>query len=145
MMETERTQRTRLETTVGLYTDFVQRVAEGNLTTRLELAENLETGDQHDDLLRLGNNLNYMVEQLSEMAMQIRQAAEEVSGATQQILDATIEQLTSAAQQETAITETLATVTEVQNAVTRTAESRESGSGLFQRAALRNVECRGDT
>lgn len=121
-MESERTRRVRLETMVGLYTDFVQHVAEGDLTTRLNFEEHMEQSEQYDDLLLLGSNLNHMVEQLNHMATQILLTAKEVSDATQEILQATIAQTSSAVQQETAISETLAVVTQVQSTASQTAQ-----------------------
>ncbi len=117
--ETElRASEERLRSTVAEYLDFVQCVARGDLTARLEL-----DGQQHqDDLYRLGENLNRMAGSLSKMTRQIRAAANEVSAAVAEIQAATTQQIANATQQDTAVGQTMATVEEVRTTVSQTAD-----------------------
>ncbi len=108
----------RLRATVAEYLDFVQRVAEGDLTARLAL----DGGQQrHSDLYQLGENLNQMAQQLSEATYQIRAAAAEVSAAAAEIQAATTQQIANATQQDAAVSQTMTTVEEVRATVAQTA------------------------
>jgi len=126
MMDAERASKAHLESTVTDYMDFVSKVANGNLKTRLSIHTNGNGNGNHeavsDDLYRLGTDLNGMVEGLANMAQQIREAATGVSAAAAEILAATTQQIASATEQDTAVTQTISTVEEVRMTVKQTAE-----------------------
>ena len=73
------------------------RVAEGDLTTRLELTE---SQSQDDDLYRLGVNLNDMFDNLSDMARQIGEVSAGIAAASAEIQAATTQQIASATEQD---------------------------------------------
>lgn len=133
-----------LEQVLTSYMRFVERVSRGDLTARLSL--NGQTGpnlivanvnvDQDDNLLRLGYNLNRMVEALHSMASQTRDVARSLSEAALQILETTTTQITSATQQDAAVSQTTATVAEVRATVAETAERAQ----MVAEAAQQSVE-----
>ena len=88
MMQVEREGKAKLEDTVSEYMDFVAAVADGDLMLRLRLNADLRIeGEGEDDLYRLGENLNMMVEGLNELAWKVREMATEVSAAADEIQD----------------------------------------------------------
>lgn len=133
-----------LEEVLTSYMKFVERVSRGDLTARLSL--NGQTGpnlivanvrvDQDDNLLRLGYNLNRMVEALHSMASQTRDVARSLSEAAAQILDTSTSQISSATQQDAAVSQTTSTVAEVRATVAETAERAQ----MVAEAAQQSVE-----
>jgi methyl-accepting chemotaxis protein len=105
-----------LEQIVRDYSTFANEVANGNLSTRL----NVNGSD--DELTRLGHSLNQMVENLHGVTLQVKQASTDIASAAAEILSATTEQASSAAQQSSAITQTTTTVEEVKTIAIQTAE-----------------------
>jgi methyl-accepting chemotaxis protein len=124
MAAVERAQKDRLETAVTEYTLFVQKVASGDLTTRLSVAN--VSPAEIDDLYKLGVHLNVMVESLHQMAQQIRAAAAAVLSASLEIQAAASQQVASATEQNAAVTHTVATVEEVEVTVAQTAERAQN-------------------
>ena len=127
MVRQESKARRSMEITVAEYRKFVQQIAAGDLTNRLELG--VETADDEidsDDLYNLGANLNAMVESLADMARQVREAATSISAAATEIQAATTQQLASATEQDVTVTETVATVEEVRTTVIQTAERAQA-------------------
>jgi len=128
MVESERASKTRLETTVSGYTRFIESVAQGNLKQQL----NLNGGGADDDLVRLGMNLNTMVENLREMASQIRDTVSSVSSTVIQIQAATTQQTAAATEQDASVTQTVATVEEVRVTVQQTASRAQTVANSSQ-------------
>lgn len=124
MADIERTQKERLERTVSEYMLFVQKVASGDLTSRLNI--DTVSPDEMDDLYMLGVHLNVMVESLHQMAQQIRVAAAAVLNASLEIQAAASQQVASAAEQNAAVNHTVATVEEVEVTVAQTAERAQN-------------------
>ncbi len=110
-IQTEREQKEYMEHTVDDYLSFVERVAAGDLSTRLSL-------NGHDDALTtLGHNLNSMVGSLGEMADQIKEATSNIASAAAEILAATTQQASGASEQSSAISQTTTTIDEVKTIV----------------------------
>lgn len=140
----EKQNREYLEDVLTSYMRFVERVSRGDLTARLSL--NGQTGanlivanvnvDQDDNLLRLGYNLNRMVEALHSMASQTRDVASSLSEAAVEILDSSTKQIASTTQQDASVTQTTSTVTEVRATVAETAERAQ----MVAEAAQQSVE-----
>ncbi len=128
MVESERASKLRLETTVSGYTRFIESVAQGNLKQQL----NLNGGGADDDLVRLGMNLNTMVENLREMASQIRDTVSSVSSTVIQIQAATTQQTAAATEQDASVTQTVATVEEVRVTVQQTASRAQTVANSSQ-------------
>lgn len=97
--------------TVAEYLSFIEQVAEGDLSARLNVR------GKGDALGILGNNLNNMVERLAEVTMQIRHAAVNIASATTEILAATSQQSAGASEQSAAIAQTSTTIDEVRTIV----------------------------
>jgi PAS domain S-box-containing protein len=108
---------TRLRESVAAFTQFIQRVADGELSMRLNI-----DSSQQDDLYWLGYNLNQMVERLDSMIGQIREAASAVGQAAADIEATTTQQVASSLEQEATVTQTAATVEEIRTTVAQTAE-----------------------
>jgi methyl-accepting chemotaxis protein len=100
-----------LEQVVAEYSRFADRVAKGDLTTRLVIEA------KHEDLAVLGHSLNQMVESLNRMITHTKRASNAISEATEQILAAATNQAASTAQKTAAITQTTTTVDEVKTIV----------------------------
>jgi HAMP domain-containing protein len=71
LFKSERESKEYLQNVVSEYSQFIEAVANGDLTTQLQL----DNDGKDEELHRLGQNLNYMVENLSEMALQINETA----------------------------------------------------------------------
>ncbi|RPI99315.1 MAG: HAMP domain-containing protein [Chloroflexi bacterium] len=117
--------RSALEATLSHYMTFVESVAKGNLTARLQLT-NHHQGRNKDELHRLGENLNAMVEGLSETAQQIRHVSSSVTAAASEIMAATTQQNASSTEQDAAVTQTMATAEEVRTTVQQTANRAQA-------------------
>jgi methyl-accepting chemotaxis protein len=126
LIESERASKAALEAVVADYTAFVQQVAAGDLTARLQVDEEANADDVNADLRQLGLNLNSMVDSLSGMAQAIREASDGVIRAASEIQAAVIQQTASIAEQDAAITQTVATVEEVRQTVSQTADRAQA-------------------
>jgi methyl-accepting chemotaxis protein len=86
MVENERESKNYLENTVANYTDFVQHVADGDLTTLLQLdTERQQRAEDDDNLYRLGMNLNTMIQGLTRLIHSTQETATSVAEASQKI------------------------------------------------------------
>ena len=131
--DNERDNRNRIEGTVSGYMQFIDHVAQGDLTNRLDINGNFNENDE--ELRTLGINLNYMVENLAEMAGQIREAASNISASASEIEAATTQQTASATEQDAAVTQTVATLEEVRTTVAQTADRAQNVSEASQQSA----------
>jgi methyl-accepting chemotaxis protein len=134
MMDREVTARQILEETVALYVDFVESVAQGNLTRRLNLGDNGTGRQQDEQLLVLGEDMNKMVDSLAEMVSQTQAVGSNLSSAAAEILVATAQQLASATELDASVNQTSTTVTEVQAIVSQTAERADNVAEMAQRS-----------
>jgi len=114
MLETERQQRERLQTTIARYMAFVAKGATGNLSERLTIEDdgNSDSGEM-DPLIALGHSLNETAAALQYMISQIREEAGNLSAASVEILAATTQQASGSSEQSAAVAETTTTVEEV--------------------------------
>ncbi|MEI7646015.1 MAG: methyl-accepting chemotaxis protein [Chloroflexales bacterium] len=111
----EREARTEIQRVVAHYSDFIARIAAGDLTSRVD-----EQGDI--ELRRIGTDLNKMVEGLHQITTQTQQAVSSIAAAAAEILAATTQQAASAVEQSTAITQTTTTIDEVKAIALQTAQ-----------------------
>jgi methyl-accepting chemotaxis protein len=111
----EEKQHKYLEATIAQYVDYITQVAEGNLSTRLNLTGNGQ--GPTNPLLVLGRNLNNMVERLCEITSQIREAATNITATAAEILATTTQQAAGASEQSAAISQTTTTIDEVKTIV----------------------------
>lgn len=113
--ELQSEERTKLADSVRTYGTFIERVAQGELTARLNVVEGGEPG-------ALGANLESMGEALRNMTLRIHQAVGALSSATSEIGTTVQEHATSANETASAVAETAATVDEVQQSAERVTE-----------------------
>lgn len=113
--EQERQSRAELQGAVNIYSQFISRVAAGDLTARVA-----PQGDA--ELRRIGDDLNSMVEGLHSITSQVQQANANIAAAAAEILAATTQQAASAAEQSAAITQTTTTIEEVKAIALQTAQ-----------------------
>lgn len=118
LREAEVESRRQLEETVAHYLQFAQRVAQGDLTQRLEVRSNGALG-------QLGQGLNTMVESLHAITAQVQQANANIAAAAAEILAATTQQAASAAEQSAALTQTSTTIAEVKAIALQTAQQAQ--------------------
>ena len=125
--------RAALESSVTRYMTFVESVAKGDLTARLQFPHD-QRGRKNDELHRLGVNLNAMVEGLSDTARQIRHVSSGVSAAAAEILAATTQQNASSTEQDAAVTQTIATAEQVRTTVRQTADRAQAVANASQQS-----------
>lgn len=114
-----------LEKVINEYRAVIDKIAAGDLTTRLALSGNGHQA-QADDLHQLGLNLNGMVQGLRDLTERTRESASGVSAAAAEILAATTQQIAGATEQDAAVTQTMTTVEEVRATVKQTAERAQA-------------------
>ncbi len=124
MVQAERDTKNHLESTLTHYAAFIESVAHGNLKDKLHMNGN--SADEEDDLVRLGHNLNTMVQNLRQMTSQIQETVAVLSSTAMEIQASTTEQTAAATEQDAAVTETVATVEEVRVTVQQTSERAKS-------------------
>lgn len=108
-----RTSQEALQAAVRDFSAFAERVAQGDLSTRLAL-------NGHDELGTLAQNLNKMVQGLNELTGQIRSASSNIASVAAEILAATTQQASGAAEQSSAITQTSTTIDQVKTIAQQT-------------------------
>jgi methyl-accepting chemotaxis protein len=128
LRDTEAAGRRSLEQAVESYLQFVQHVAQGDLTQRLPVSQNGALG-------QLGDGLNNMVVSLHTITSQMQQANTNIAAAAAEILAATTQQAAAAAEQSAALTQTTTTIEEVKAIAAQTAQqasqvAQESQSAL---------------
>lgn len=95
-----------LEQRLAAYTDLIDRVAQGDLTARVEAAGN-------DDLSRLGDNLNKMADRLAEMTSEVASSSNAMLVSVEQVRASISAQSSGAAQQAASVNETTATLEQI--------------------------------
>jgi methyl-accepting chemotaxis protein len=118
-----------VERTVAEYTTFAQRVAAGDLASRLELA------DEANPLFALGRSLNAMVEGLQQISTQVREAVGNLTTVAEEIQTVCAQQSTGAGQQSEAIRAASSTITEVRALTEQTAGRAEGVANLARQTA----------
>jgi methyl-accepting chemotaxis protein len=99
--------REHLEEVVRTYSNFTHRVAQGDLTARLQI------NSHHDELALLGESLNTMVKSLQEITIGVQQASTAIASSAHEITTVTTQQASSIAQKSAAIHQTTTTIEEV--------------------------------
>lgn len=108
------------------YIDALERIAQGDLTQRVDVSA-VDTADQEGQMMaRLGNAINAVVDRLHSIVTGISDALQEVDVDTLAIFESTARQIAMASEQDSVVTETTATVNEVRATVTETAERAQS-------------------
>lgn len=134
-LETERQTTESLQAAVSRYSTLAARVAEGDLTVRLE-------PDGTRDLATLTDNLNGMVEGLRRLTGQVRDAAHGIGAAGSEIVAAATQHAAGATQQSAAITEVAATVDELRASAEQTAQKAAEVAAEADRSSVLGEEGR---
>ena len=128
LADDQKKSRDDLAKAVGIYGDFVERVAAGDLTTSVK-------GGGVQELASLGENLGRMSGGLRGMALRVQEAVALLGSAAAQIMTTAAEQSSSATETASAVTETVATVEEV----ARTAEQSTERARTAVEASERSL------
>lgn len=117
----------RIERLLALYTQILERVAQGDLTQRIVMPGGIPTSTREG---AMASNLvavtNRMLDRLQGIVNDFNSAMQRLDADTQAILEATARQIAMANEQDAVVTETTATVNEVRATVTETAERAQS-------------------
>ena len=130
-----------IENTVSEYRRFIEQVATGDLSQRLEASG-------EDDLGQLGLNLNHMTEGLAETARDVGAASDSLSATLGELLGTVSTQSAGASEQAAAVNETTTTLEEIRaisaqtqekamalgESAERTREEGEKGAELVEQA-----------
>jgi methyl-accepting chemotaxis protein len=127
-----------IQAVVKQYGDYMTKVGQGNLSSRLELNE-----DEHgqDPLVTLGHRLNESVSNLQSMIGQIHEAASSLSTQTAEILATTAQQATGAAEQSAAVSQATTTVDEIKTIAEQLVNRSQAVADTAQRTV--EVSCAG--
>jgi methyl-accepting chemotaxis protein len=108
------------------YIEALERIARGDLTSRVDVSGISTADEEGQTLVRLGNAINGVLDRLHLIVTGISEAITQMDTDTAAILDATGRQINMASEQDSVVTETTATVNEVRATVTETAERAQS-------------------
>jgi methyl-accepting chemotaxis protein len=118
---------------VRRYSGFTTRVAEGDLSERVETGGN-------DELTQLGQNLNTMVESLAGMSSQVLEGARAISSSASEILATANQQSAGANQQSAAINQTTTATEEIRATAEQTARTAEEVAERAQQSVRHGDE-----
>ena len=116
----------RLDRMLSAYIDALAQVAEGDLTTHIEMPPLPLSTREGAIAGRLVDVTNQTIERLRGVVADFHSALQRLETDTQAILEATARQINMANEQDAVVTETTATVNEVRATVTETAERAQS-------------------
>lgn len=116
-----------MEARVAVYGQFIQKVADGDLTSRLDRIEGA------DGLSALGQSLNTMVTNLARMVGQTREASRQLQANVGDAQNAITSQSNGIAQQATALNETTSTMSEIRATSAQTLEMAQNLGQIAER------------
>ncbi|MCA9887752.1 MAG: hypothetical protein KC546_05240 [Anaerolineae bacterium] len=116
----------RIDETVRIYAEVLDRVAAGDLRPRLQPPSIDATHPEGAILHHLANTVNRTLDTIQTIVRDFKTAMLRVEADTQAILEATSRQISMANEQDAVVTETTVTVNEVRATVTETAERAQS-------------------
>jgi len=119
-----------LQQRIAQYHKLVGDVAKGNLSGRI-------TVEGNDELARLGNDLNHMVESLAAMAGSVTESSNSMLETAKEVKSAVAAQSSGASQQASAINETTTTLEEI-NATAQ--QNLEKATSLYDVTKLAKAE-----
>ncbi len=119
-------------TTVQQYLAHMDRLAGGDLTARLAVAD----AQSGDPLTLLGQRLDETTESLRQMTARIDDVASSLGAAAVEIVAATTQQAAGAKEQAAAIAQTYATIDEVRAIAEQTTERAQGVAGVAERLVI---------
>ncbi len=126
----DRERNTWQQTIVEKYVSYMAEVSQGHLTAYLDLSDDARQRD--GALMRLGSNLQEMVDNVRRMITQIQSAASDLSSTASEILAATTQQVSGASEQSAAIAETTTTVDELRTIAEQSVVRAQEVAGASQ-------------
>jgi methyl-accepting chemotaxis protein len=141
--------------------DFAQTIADGDLTTQLDIHQRDEIGVLSDAMNRMSANLKSIVSQIKDGSEQIATSSEELAATAQQIaegaqnqastleetsasieeLTASVEQVSDHAQSQTAaVDQSTASMTQIQKATDHVSETLKKVSDIAQQSYEKSVQ-----
>ena len=111
MIHSEQMEREHLQASIDRYVDYMAKVGQGKLGTRLSVKENGHGRD--DPLVTLGNQLNETTASLQDMIHQIHGAANALNAQAAEILASATQQASGATEQSAAVSQATTTVEEI--------------------------------
>ncbi|MBE9527188.1 MAG: HAMP domain-containing protein [Proteobacteria bacterium] len=97
-----------VEVSTGQLNKVIDAVAKGDLTQRAEI-----TGEDTDELVQMGINLNRMIESLNDITVEINDATANTASSLTEVQSALTAQSSSATEQAAAVSETMSTLEEI--------------------------------
>ncbi len=115
-----------LDRAINDYARVLERVAQGDLSARLDVENVDRTRQEGRVVARLGESINRTLDRLLDLVVELQKTLQRLDADTQDILESTARQIAMANEQDAVVTETTATVNEVRATVTETAERAQS-------------------
>ena len=109
--------------------EAAQRVAEGDLTTRLDI-------HRGDEIGQLADALNQMMERLSQVMLGILQSSEQVAASAEELSSASQNLANGAAEQSANLEVTSTSIAELTSSIEESAKSSIETDGVSSRAAI---------
>lgn len=125
LIKSESKAKAGLQSTISTYMAFVQKVATGDLRTRLNLTPSADS-EMDAELVHLGQTLNQMADSFTDITLKIRENASGVAASAAEILAMSNQQIASATQQHAAVAQTVATVEEIRVTVSQSSERAQA-------------------
>ncbi len=118
-----------LEQRLAAYNGLIDRVAQGDLTARVQVASG-----SADDLSNLGDNLNKMTDRLAEMTSEVAESSNAMLVSVEQVRASIGAQSSGAAQQAASVNETTATLEQIKATSQQTLEKASALKEVADRA-----------
>ncbi len=113
--------------------EAAQRVAEGDLTVKIDV-------DSTDEIGVLASALNQMIDKTSEVISGIQQAAEQVSSGSEELSAASQNLANAATEQAASIEETSASIEQLSSSIEQNAQNAKATDNQVNQAAQMSVE-----
>lgn len=120
----------RTTTTVAKFSELIGKIAEGDLTRRLQIDDSDDS-----DLGVLGQHLNAMTENLASISGQIEGFSSKIVSAVEQIGTATTQQAAAASEQSSSVQQTTTTLEELRASTQQTQEAVKHLGDSAERAS----------
>jgi methyl-accepting chemotaxis protein len=120
------TSKESIERTVSQYCDFIEKVASGDLSNRLDVEGN-------DDLSKMGIFLNNMTDNLAGITSKIRAAGNAIVATVGELAASVNAQSAGASEQAVAINQTTTTLEEIKQTTTQTLEKAQALGSAAER------------
>ncbi len=123
--------RDELAQRLGDYNSLIERVAQGDLTTRVSVAN--QAGGE-DDFSQLGTHLNKMVDRLADMTSEVAESSNAMLVSVEQVRASIGAQSSGAAQQAASVSETTVTLEQIKATSQQTLEKATALKEVADRA-----------